>query len=425
MFHHITLAGSNAAGAGFNGSVVRCDGNENNCIFRNQDLTIEEQLSRGVRYLSLDICILPSGCNVVSVTDSSRLVSCQGGDDVQRNGFRYGGTLAEILRQTDNWLRNNENEVIGLHFTSNIPSNNIPLVGNMIAGELETLWGNVSDGSSSTQLSTYYSRNSNTWPTLLRAINDNQRILVFFDSDIIQGDLGSKEWLYPSPQMTQNPFSGGTPVDNINCPHLDNVNCSSITGNSAVVLSGFGFASCLNDAQRFCNDKLRNASSVCFDVRVAENRTLNVISVDFIGSFNGFVFNITSELNRWNVQLFAPQTPPTTEGPVPTITVPTITVPTITVPTMTEGPVPTITERPVPPTTEEPVSPITEGPALSMPEEGPNQPTMQTISISKPSTGTVNNSLTEASFGHSLSALSVLSILSLKFLFIDLINYAR
>ena len=321
-FNYITLAGSNAAGAGFNGSVQNCDGNANDCIFRNQDMTIEEQLSRGVRYLSLDICILPSGCNVVSVTDSSRLVSCQGGDDVQRNGFRYGGTLAEILRQTDNWLRNNENEVIGLHFTNNIPSSDIPLVGNMIAGELETLWGNVSDGSSSTQLSTYYSRNSNTWPTLLRAINDNQRILVFLDSNIIQGDLGSKEWLYPSPQTTQNPFSGGTPVDNINCPHLDNVNCSMISGSNAVVLSGYGFASCLNDAQRFCNDKLRNASSVCFDARVAENRTLNVISVDFIGTFNRFIFKITSDLNRRNVQLFAPQTqpvPPITEGPTPSM----------------------------------------------------------------------------------------------------------
>ena len=320
-FDQITLAGSHGAGAGNRGRVKNCDGltsNSDTCIFQTQDLSIGVQLCRGVRFLSLDICILPQPCNMTAFGDlsMSRLVSCQGSEDTQRNGFRYGGRLIDVLDQVDNWLSNNTNEVIGLHFTRNIPSSNKSQTGQMIASLLESKWGEgAADASirssetlSATEMSTFFRQNG-SWPTLLTAITENRRIIVYFDLELIQASFMSSLWLHPPPYVTLSPFTRSMIAVDADCTHLDNVTCSE-TNSDTIVLSGYGYLLCLNDAQRFCNEKLDTASYACFDSRIVKNLTLNVVLVDYVGM--GPVYNITSELNRRNVQLFAPPAIPTT-----------------------------------------------------------------------------------------------------------------
>ncbi len=226
-------------------------------------------------------------------------MSCRGGENQVLSRFDYGGSLVDILQQTDDWLRRNRNEVIALHFTRYIPSSNLSVVGPMIASLLEGKWG-AGTVNASTELNTFYSSNGNTWPTLETAITDNQRIFVYFDSQISTQTQGPKPWLHGAPFLTENPFDDVNPDSNVECLHLNDLTCSGTP--ETLIVAAFNFGLCLIDAQVRCNAILSNETASCFEGRMAQNRTVNVILVDFVSV--GPVFQVAADINSRNVLAF-------------------------------------------------------------------------------------------------------------------------
>ena len=232
-------------------------------------------------------------------------MSCQGSaSDRALEGYRYGGHITSIFQQIDDWMRNNVNEIIGLHFTDQMPSSDLPQASVMIADLLEQTWGGQStEGVSATEMNTYFTSNGNSWPTLKQAIDDNARIFVLFDQNLVQDSLLSKPWLHPPPYHTLLPFTW-----DLGCSHLgraEEENFCKSTNTDISILSGFTLAVCISVGQTFCNDILANASKTCFNFLRMETKTLNVILVDYVQpemEQPGSVFSIVSNLNILNTE---------------------------------------------------------------------------------------------------------------------------
>ena len=232
---------------------------------------------------------------------TSRLVSCQGSSsDSARNGYRYGGPITDIFRQIDDWLRINTNEIIGLYFTNNIPEQDLPLAGQMIADILEQKWG---EGAAATKMSTFFTSNGKTWPTLRHTIEDRERIFVLFDQELVQGDLTSKPWLHPPPYATMAPSTWNDLCSNLRRAE----NCNDTNKSDIIILSAFSLSLCLHFSQTTCNRIIVNVSNTCFNFLKSDGKVLNVVLVDFVQFNMGTsesVFQIALELNRRNVRDF-------------------------------------------------------------------------------------------------------------------------
>ncbi len=308
-FDQVTFPGSHSAGSGFDGIPRECDGSQGNtCVFPTQSLSITEQLELGIRYLTLDICFLPQECDESTHDnlDSSRLVACRGSEtDPNFNGFSYGGSLVEILRQVDEWMRNHRNEVIGIHFTRNVPTADRSQIFSSLIPVLESKWGQGASNASATQMSTFYETNSNTWPTLGKAVVDNQRIFIFADQELIEGEV-STLWKNPSPYQNYEP---DTLDRDCNMPGIEvhALRCSGADDSDLIIAVGYTLAICIRTGQMSCNNHLQNASNICYGLREAANRTVNVVLVDFPQLGQGTaasVFNVTRELNDRNIERF-------------------------------------------------------------------------------------------------------------------------
>ena len=295
-----------------------CDGSDANlCIFVYQDLSIARQLELGIRYLSLDVCLLPDNCNSTSYNNlgNSRLVSCKGSDtDISFDGFAYGGSLVDILSQVDDWMRINTGEVIGIHFTRNQPVQDRAAVFSNLAPLLEMMWGegtaNSSSGNSfvsATEMSTYYTSNSNAWPSLGVAVEENERIFVFVDDELSGNSESLRPWINPTPFSTVAPegFSfGSTCIESGILEDASRCNITTTDDADLVIATGYTLVACINDGQDSCNEVLENATERCYGLRQEGNRTVNIVLVDFpnrITTGTVAVFEIVSDLNWRNV----------------------------------------------------------------------------------------------------------------------------
>ena len=296
-FDQVTFHGSHSSGSGFNGQLRNCEGIVGSqCLFRNHLLSITGQLDLRIRFLNLDVCHLSVNCSDEAYGDlnTSRLVSCQGGDnDMLFQGFKYGGRVIVIFNQVEDWMRNNTEEVIGLHFTRNTPSDERNEVFNGLVQLLDLMWG---EQSSSTGLNSFYTTN-NSWPTLKQAVKSNQRI---FDEELIINETIMRSWINPPPFSTfqENPFNPSC----LNPGILDHAsNCN--TTNNIVIAAGYIVALCITNAQVACNDILLDAMEMCFSIRREENRTVNVILVDYpeMATNNVSVFSVAIEMNMRNI----------------------------------------------------------------------------------------------------------------------------
>ncbi len=278
----------------------------NTCVFPTQGLSIVRQLEFGIRYLRLDICIFPKGCNESShgnLTSSSRLVSCRGSEtDTNFNGFAFSENLVDILRQVDNWMGSNTTDVIGIHFTSRILVSHRPQVFSRLAPVLEGMWGSETK-TSVTRMSIYYNSFNSTWPTLRQAIQANQRIFIFVDDGL---NPESRPWVNPTPFITFEPV-----VIDRDCAQpgiIDRASlCSNSEGDELVLLTGYTLAICISTGQANCNALLQNASDVCYDLLEEVNKTVNVVMVNFpeLGIGNDSVFTVVANLNNRNIMRFS------------------------------------------------------------------------------------------------------------------------
>ena len=299
-FDQVTFPGSHSSGSGFNGELRNCEGIVGSqCLFRNHLLSITGQLDLGVRFLNLDVCHLSINCSDEAYGDlsTSRLVSCQGGDDMLFQGFKYGGRVIDIFNQVEDWMRNNTEEVIGLHFTRNTPSDERDEVFSGLVQLLDLMWG---EQSSSTGLNSFYTTN-NLWPTLKQAVESNQRIFVFFDEELIVNGTIMRSWINPPPSSTfqESPFNPSC----MNPGILDHASRCDTT-NDIVIAAGYTVAVCITNAQAACNYILLDAMEMCFSIRREENRTVNVILVDYpeMTTNNVSVFSVAMVLNEMNVR---------------------------------------------------------------------------------------------------------------------------
>ena len=301
-FDQVTFPGSHSSGSGFNGQLRNCEGIVGSqCLFRNHLLSITGQLKLGIRFLNLDVCHLSINCSGEAYGDlsTSRLVSCQGGDDMLFQGFRYGGRVIDIFNQVEDWMRNNTEEVIGLHFTRNTPSDERDEVFSGLVQLLDLMWG---EQSSSTGLNSFYTTN-NLWPTLKQAVKSNQRIFVFFDEELI-GNRNNimRSWINPPPFSTfqESPFNPSC----MNPGILDHASRCDTT-NDIVIAAGYTVALCIVNAQAACNNILLDAMGKCFSLRRKRNKTVNVILVDYpeIVTTNLMsVLSVAMVLNEMNVR---------------------------------------------------------------------------------------------------------------------------
>jgi hypothetical protein len=232
------------------------------------------------------------------------------------NGFANGGSLTDILTQVDNWMRNNPGEVIGIHFTRNQPVGNRSAVFTGLVPLLEMMWGegraSGNESASATEMSTYYSSNSDTWPTLGTAVGENRRIFVFVDDEL--SAIGpSRPWINPTPFSTLSPegLSFGTSCQatgpNFNpgiFEHASRCNASIADNEDLVIAIGYTLVPCISEGQDSCNEVLQNATEVCYGLRQAGNRTVNIVLVDFPNIETSSIFEIVSELNARNVQRY-------------------------------------------------------------------------------------------------------------------------
>ena len=207
--NQFTFPGTHSSGSGFSGPLRFCQSGsvEDGCIWQNQNRSITAQLQLGIRFLTLDTCILPDHCvNVYGGgLSESRLMACQGGmDEVPFGGYRYAGLITEVLRQINTWMNyeENRNEVIGLLFTNNSPETNKSAILKEIIRLLEQEWcpdGNGTEmcsNSGNVTLSTHYNQ-TNSWPTLSQVIDTNTRIFVFIEDGLNVDNL-IRVWMNPA-----------------------------------------------------------------------------------------------------------------------------------------------------------------------------------------------------------------------------------
>lgn len=285
------------------------------CIWRNQNLNITAQLQLGIRFLTIDTCILPDHC----ITDiyngdigESRLMTCQGGEDeVPFGGYRYGGLVSQVLGQISEWVdrEENRNEVIGLQFTNNSPESNKSRIVRELIRLLEERWcPNSSDSETcrtsvnDVTLNTYYNQ-SNSWPTLSQAIDTNSRIFVFMEEGLNVNQLETV-WMNPAP-VSKYTFTGPPSTSN-ECSRL--IECAQQCNTSSELFSATGYllGICNTDVQQDCNPRLADYAEECYRMRQQYNQTVNVILVNYPEQavFPNTVFEVAKLLNERNIDKY-------------------------------------------------------------------------------------------------------------------------
>ena len=303
-FNQVSLAGSHNSGSGFDGSLRRCDGRaENDCIWRNQDLSITAQLDLGIRFLEIDLCILPDNCDssVYDNPTNSSLFVCRYG--INSENQRYAGPINKLLQQVHDWMLGNPNNVIGLYFPSNSPlGNNRTQVFNKLSTVLESLWLCNDASSSSVCMSTYYNMNG-VWPTLKQANTTRQRIFVFTDLEMTNDTL----WNHRSFHST---YEEPTGLSLLCEDPLSADRCN--TAADILIVAGVTSGNCIPNGQDNCNLILPNATNECYDLRRREDQTVNVVAVDFPERASSTVLLVVCALNQQNIMKYS--SPATTDS---------------------------------------------------------------------------------------------------------------
>ena len=320
-FNQFTFPGTHNSGAGFNGPMRRCRTGsvEDPCVWRNQNLNISAQLQLGIRFLTIDPCILPDDC-VTDVYDDaineSRLMTCQGGVRLTPyGGYRFGGLMIQVLNQINDWMEmeKNRNEVIGLRFTWNFfPKDQREMIVRELIDLLETKWYsqlNDSDicsncSGSNITLNSQYNR-TGTWPTLSQAIESNSRLFVFLDDRLSVTEELKRVWMNPPP-ISMSSFMQPT-WSSILCYRIYESIQYCNTSSELVSADGFIPVGICNDhAQLDCNGRLENVTKECYSMRQQYNQTVNVILVNYPeqATSPNTVIDVAEKLNFINVEIY-------------------------------------------------------------------------------------------------------------------------
>lgn len=287
----VTFPGAHNAGAGFNGDMHFDWGwlgspVAPSCSYKNVDRNFYSMLDNGVRFFDIDTCLY-----------GDQLESC--------HNSAYGGALKIAFNQIDKYMRSHPNEVIILHFNNNV-NGDVGKIARKIFTELEKRWDpNVA--SNRVKMST------ERWPTLRRAIENNQRIFIFLHYGLARYASG-KNYIHRTAfsgsshnyQSTyESPYVGPGGCDGIIDPARRRCN----TNIQFVELSAFGHSGlCVWDMAWHCSRSLKQAADECYKQREKYGKTVNVILVDYpVSNYYGSqsVMKRARILNEKNIQRFS------------------------------------------------------------------------------------------------------------------------
>ena len=158
--NHFSFAGSHNSGTGMSGSIKPVE-----CLFKNHDLTIQEQLDFGIRFFDTDVAY------------SYSLPGCNGLEAVHgKSGIYYCfGAVKHMFQQVIDWANANPEEVILIHFGS-LYKGRTTL--NPLLREIKDSFLNTYTTNTSVRLNKVF-QETGKWPTLGEAIATNERVFIF------------------------------------------------------------------------------------------------------------------------------------------------------------------------------------------------------------------------------------------------------
>ena len=220
--------------------------------------------------------------------------------------------------QIDQWMQLNPNEVISINFNHDFDHSLSDVIAPDLHALVEGLWNptpeRISDGNLT--MNTYYNETLE-WPTLLQAIETNQRIFVFLFESLW---LGGKPWIHVRPTGTVGPV-----VDD---------DCSLLVANSRrdcnlcvdlVQMDFYGaYGHCIFDMARICSIEMYNGSQACYDERIQFGKTVNFLLVDFPNRATSpfTVVEVANSMNALNIQHYTAVDPITTNQTLPSTCLP-------------------------------------------------------------------------------------------------------
>ncbi len=190
QFDQVTLAGSHNAGSGFDGDLIYPSGEvAPPCLVRNQNFDMAAQLDIGVRALEFDPCYVEECAGSLC---PEGVWTC--------HGNAYAGPLEKALRQIDDWMKSHPNEVCAVAINDDYPEEYQEQIRDGVHALLASLWEPTLERTNRSDLTMSTHRAmSGQWPTLLEAIETNQRVFVFVEPEL---QKQPEEWLYPLPTST-------------------------------------------------------------------------------------------------------------------------------------------------------------------------------------------------------------------------------
>ena len=287
----VTFPGAHNAGAGFNGILFLHFSWSNwpkpapSCGYRNVEKNFFDMLNHGIRFFDIDTCIW-----------KNQVYSC--------HSSAYAGPLRKAFDQIDNYMKCHKNEVIILHFNSNVGGDKATVAKKLVA-ELEKRW-NPNKANNKVKMSTHQ-----RWPTLRKAIETKQRIFIFMDKNLAR--YISKSYIYESNRFMASTWQSGINVG------LGVSGCDEIIGlakrkcdnsKDIVELSAFGPYNglCVRFIAKQCSLALQEAADECYKQREKNGKTVNVLLVDYpVSSYypKKGVVDAAKILNEKNIKKFS------------------------------------------------------------------------------------------------------------------------
>ena len=288
----VTYPGSHNAGSGFDGVLKYWSGGAcASCWYRNHGKTFSEQLAFGIRYFDIDTCY-----------GTKEALNCHCPDPREGQNCCYSGSIEDGLTDIDGWLNVNPYEVVIIHFNRDSPTADREEIAKSLEATLLKLWPPTSTGSLA--MNTYY-KTHYEWPTLEKAITDNQRIFIFMDGGLIQYLGSSYDWVVNSNENIAS--SWDTVAVTSSCSDIT-TNAKVKCGNSRasfMSLEAFGsYGLCIWDMATLCSKWLGEAQEACYQKRKPYKKTVNFLLVDWLDYFSGeeSVVNKAKFMNQKNIK---------------------------------------------------------------------------------------------------------------------------
>lgn len=159
-----------------------------------------------------------------------------------------------------------------------------------------------------------FNHENGEWPTLLQAIQTNQRVFVFMSQALSNNEAPSRPWIHTPPAST---WKMGMLGDS-SCSVLNSISCTN-RSSPLLEVSVHNFGVCISDMSQRCHSHLYNVTGSCYEERKHVNRTVNMVLVDYPEHVSSpyTVTDTTRWLNEKNIRHFLgrePITRPTTEA---------------------------------------------------------------------------------------------------------------